>query len=289
LKKVSEYKESAVVRIFPAILAFVFVLSMCDYVKGHTAQARQALKIEDVIDMLDAGLSSEIVVAKIKSSPCQFDTSPAALKRLKASHVPDTVILAMVQAAPRAEDSLQTGAVKCSGDAANVSVWVAPGTLTVVASPKCGEMLDILEAGELWMRVRTQNGKVGYIPRQAVTNWVDSKPPSAVRQFTPAETPHPARPLTTLRPAPSQAPQIPNTHLGSACSPAIESTINSEFEGWSGETIFKLVNGQIWEQAEYDYDYEYEYRPDVTIYQTNAGCRMKVEGVEETILVRRIH
>lgn len=74
----------------------------------------------------------------------------------------------------------------------------------------------------------------------------------------------------------------------SSCAPAIESTISGEFSGWDGETIFKLDNGQIWKQAEYDYTYSYSYRPEVTIYSTSAGCRMKVEDEEETILVRRI-
>jgi hypothetical protein len=73
-----------------------------------------------------------------------------------------------------------------------------------------------------------------------------------------------------------------------ACIPTIESTISGEFEGWSGETIFKLDNGQIWQQAEYKYMYSYRYRPDVTIYATTSGCRMKVEGEEETILVKRL-
>jgi hypothetical protein len=72
------------------------------------------------------------------------------------------------------------------------------------------------------------------------------------------------------------------------CVPAIESTIAGDFNGWEGETIFKLDNGQIWEQAEYDYTYSYSYRPDVTIYSTSGGCRMKVEDEDETILVRRI-
>jgi len=72
------------------------------------------------------------------------------------------------------------------------------------------------------------------------------------------------------------------------CVPAIESTLVGDFNGWEGETIFKLDNGQIWEQAEYDYTYSYAYRPDVTIYQTSRGCRMKVEDEPETILVRRI-
>jgi hypothetical protein len=52
--------------------------------------------------------------------------------------------------------------------------------------------------------------------------------------------------------------------------------------------IVELDNGEIWEQAEYDYMYSYQYRPEVTIYQTTAGCRLKVEDEDETILVRRI-
>jgi hypothetical protein len=48
------------------------------------------------------------------------------------------------------------------------------------------------------------------------------------------------------------------------------------------------ANGQIWQQAEYDYTYFYEYHPDVTIYDTSAGCRMKVEDEEETVVVKRI-
>jgi hypothetical protein len=73
-----------------------------------------------------------------------------------------------------------------------------------------------------------------------------------------------------------------------SCSPAVESTIAGDIEGWDGETIFKLDNGQIWQQAEYDYTYSYAYRPDVTIYPTTAGCRMKVEDESETVLVKRL-
>lgn len=79
---------------------------------------------------------------------------------------------------------------------------------------------------------------------------------------------------------------VPRT--SAACAPAVESTISGEFHGWDGETIFKLDNGQIWEQAEYDYMYSYAYRPEVTIYESSAGCRMKVEDEEETVLVRRL-
>ncbi len=84
------------------------------------------------------------------------------------------------------------------------------------------------------------------------------------------------------------AEEPPQARVQSKCTPAVESTIAGDFEGWSGETIFKLDNGQIWEQAEYAYTYSYSYRPEVTIYQTRGGCRMKVEDEDETILARRI-
>jgi hypothetical protein len=86
-----------------------------------------------------------------------------------------------------------------------------------------------------------------------------------------------------------QQPAIAAPHVaGGSCSPAIESTIVGDFNGWEGETVFKLDNGQIWEQAEYSYTYSYSYRPEVTIYQTSSGCRLKVEDEDETILVKQI-
>jgi S1-C subfamily serine protease len=62
-----------------------------------SVQNSSALTNKDVIDMLKAGLSPEIVIAKIRSSTSAFDTSSAGLQGLKASNVPDSVILAMLQ------------------------------------------------------------------------------------------------------------------------------------------------------------------------------------------------
>ena len=64
--------------------------------------------------------------------------------------------------------------------------------------------------------------------------------------------------------------------------------IGGEFEGWDGDTVFNLCNGQIWQQASYDYMYHYAYRPDVLIYQTGVGYRMSVAGVPDTIAVIRL-
>ena len=94
--------------------------------------------------------------------------------------------------------------------------------------------------------------------------------------------------VLTNQPKTSNSTPSPAASARTDCSPAVESAISGEFHGWEGETIFKLDNGEIWQQAEYDYDYDYEYHPDVTIYQTAAGCRMKVEDDDETILVKRL-
>lgn len=72
------------------------------------------------------------------------------------------------------------------------------------------------------------------------------------------------------------------------CSGAIEGRISGEFEGWDGDTVFKLTNGQIWQQSSYAYTYHYAYRPEVLIYSTNGGCKLKVDGVDDSIFVKRL-
>ncbi len=67
-----------------------------------------------------------------------------------------------------------------------------------------------------------------------------------------------------------------------------ETKIDGEFYGWDGETIFKMTDGSIWQQASYDYTYHYAYMPDVIIYSKNGSNYMKVEDMEEQIEVRRI-
>ncbi len=55
-----------------------------------------SLTNKDVLEMIKAGLTADVIVAKIKSTPSSFDTSPTALAELKSANVPDAVILAMV-------------------------------------------------------------------------------------------------------------------------------------------------------------------------------------------------
>jgi len=63
----------------------------------------------------------------------------------------------------------------------------------------------------------------------------------------------------------------------------IESRIDGEFEGWEGETIVKLINGQIWQQSEYYYHYHYSYSPKVLVYRSGSGYKMQVDGISKSI------
>ena len=68
-----------------------------------------------------------------------------------------------------------------------------------------------------------------------------------------------------------------------ATSTAIESQIDGDFEGWEGETIVKLMNGQIWKQMEYYYHYHYAFMPKVLVYNAGEGYKMKVDGIDKEV------
>ena len=68
-------------------------------------QDPKPLKNAEVIEMTKADLSDAIVIAKIKNSKCDFDTSPAGLVELKAKGVSDEVVEAMIDWKPRKDES----------------------------------------------------------------------------------------------------------------------------------------------------------------------------------------
>jgi S1-C subfamily serine protease len=82
------------------IILLLFTLPATAMPQVGTAQT-QAMSNEEVISLVKAGLSSEIIIAKINSSSVTFDISAAGLQSIKAANVPDTVILAMIQASSR--------------------------------------------------------------------------------------------------------------------------------------------------------------------------------------------
>lgn len=62
-----------------------------------SASPSLVLTNENVLDMLRLKFPADVIIARIKASPCDFDTSSVALKHLKQSLVPDRVIQVMVQ------------------------------------------------------------------------------------------------------------------------------------------------------------------------------------------------
>lgn len=81
------------------------------YAQENTSAAKtddQVMTNKDVMDLLKSGLSAEIVVAKIKSSKTNFDTSTTALQEMKAAGIPEPVVLAMIQAGTPVQSSAAT-------------------------------------------------------------------------------------------------------------------------------------------------------------------------------------
>jgi SH3-like domain-containing protein len=140
----------------------------------------------DVVDMLKAGLSQEIVIAKINASVCEFDTSPTTLKDLKTANIPDAVIVAMVQSLPHAQEATNAkvsvlARVDCVASHADpVPVFSAPRTQHAlnqsltdsveVFKVKCGDKITILgEDKQSWLKMRSADGQVGYISSAVVS------------------------------------------------------------------------------------------------------------------------
>lgn len=64
----------------------------------------------------------------------------------------------------------------------------------------------------------------------------------------------------------------------------IESNIDGTFEGWKGDTVYKLTNGQVWKQKVYKYEYKYAFRPEVIIAEINGSYVMQVEGTNAEVM-----
>lgn len=62
-----------------------------------------------------------------------------------------------------------------------------------------------------------------------------------------------------------------------------------EFRGWSGNTVFRLENGQVWRQAQTGRMHWVAAGPLITIRRTPIGTYwLSVEGVNARVRVRRV-
>jgi hypothetical protein len=85
--------------IFALILAATFPTSAQNNLAppGQVAADHPVLSTTDIVKMVKAGLSEEVVIAKIRACGCQLDTSTAALSKLKDSGIPDSIAVAMIE------------------------------------------------------------------------------------------------------------------------------------------------------------------------------------------------
>lgn len=67
---------------------------------------------------------------------------------------------------------------------------------------------------------------------------------------------------------------------------AIETRIEGDFDGWVGDTVFRLQNGQVWQQTSPSAHYLFAIAPKVVI--SPAPHRMRVDGLTAEISVRRL-
>jgi hypothetical protein len=82
-----------------ALLLALCVLSVCPApARAQDGGGAIVLENKHVLIMVAAKVAPEVILEKIRSSPCNFDTFPPVLAELKSRGVPDSVLLAMVRA-----------------------------------------------------------------------------------------------------------------------------------------------------------------------------------------------
>jgi len=69
----------------------------------------------------------------------------------------------------------------------------------------------------------------------------------------------------------------------------IEATIINEFDGFEYGNIYKLSNGQIWEQTEFHINICIYLRPEVTIWYNGVDFQLKVNDEDEPVTVQQLY
>lgn len=58
----------------------------------------------------------------------------------------------------------------------------------------------------------------------------------------------------------------------------IKTRIEGDYNGWEGKTVYKMMNGQVWQQSSYHYHYHYAFDPEVMIYNEDGRYKIHVQG-----------
>ncbi len=68
----------------------------------------------------------------------------------------------------------------------------------------------------------------------------------------------------------------------------METRMAGDFTGWDGGTVFQFANGQLWRQVSFGTLRQFARSPKVTLVATGSGWRMQVDGIPQSIYVRRV-
>jgi hypothetical protein len=98
----------------PKLILSVLSLSFVPLALG---QGVISLTNADILTMVRAKLSSNLIVEKINTTSCNFDTFPSVLAELKYKGVPDEVLMAMVQAPHGIRKGAASASIRMRGDA----------------------------------------------------------------------------------------------------------------------------------------------------------------------------
>jgi hypothetical protein len=109
-----------------SLLSLVLVFSLSTF-SLVIAQEVTSLSNADIVTMVKAKLPTALIIEKINSSSCNFDTFPSVLAELKFRGVPDDVLMAMVKAPHGARSSAPVANI---AKPTEVSVVLTPITIT---------------------------------------------------------------------------------------------------------------------------------------------------------------
>jgi len=114
--------------------------------EASAPSSARLLSNNDISEMSSAGLPAEVLIAKIKSSACAFDTAPASLKNLKANGVPDKAILAMIEAPVGAPRTAAPAALPATPEAPNLAAQPSATT----SAPSDGKTRVLVTDSQSW-------------------------------------------------------------------------------------------------------------------------------------------
>ena len=123
---------------------------------GQTPKAQPSfrpLRNGDVLRMHRAGVKPGEIVARIVTSPCNFDTFPQVLRELKMKGLPQTVIMAMTMVPYGPPASPRDEVPPPSPPPRTVKVQIPAGTVVHVENVSTVSSADLAEGGLINLRV----------------------------------------------------------------------------------------------------------------------------------------